>query len=98
MDPIVASIVRYRRLIFVCAVLIGALYAAFKKYSGDRVILWEAIGVSVFLIGIVVWGVFGFSEPTTWVFAAFGVAAVFCGLLAMYFALAQWVRRRSRRL
>ncbi len=97
MDPIVGSIVRYRRLILLCAAIVGALYVSFKKYSHDRVILCEAIGVSIFLIGILVWGISGFSESSVWIFAASGVAAVLCGFLAIYFGVANWMHRKRVR-
>ena len=97
MDPIVGSIVRYRRLIVLCAAIIGALYVSFKKYSNDRVILCEAIGVSIFLIGIFVWAISGFSERLVWIFAVCGVAAVLCGFLAVYFGVANWMHRRRVR-
>ena len=97
MDPIVGSIVRYRRLILLCVAIVGALYVSFKKYSNDRVILCEAIGVSIFLIGIFVWAISGFSESFVWIFAASGVAAVFCGFLAVYFSVANWIHRRRVR-
>jgi len=97
MDPIVGSIVRYRRLILLCAAIVGALYVSFKKYSNDRVILCEAIGVSIFLIGIFVWAISGFSESSIWIFVASGVAAVLCGFLAIYFSVANWIHRRRVR-
>ena len=98
MDPIVASLVRYRRLILLCAAVIVALYVSFKKYSNDRVILCEAIGVSIFLIGTFVSAISGFSESSVWVIAVCGLAAVFCGLLAIYFGLIQWLHRKKRSL
>ncbi|MGH9727730.1 MAG: hypothetical protein ACRD33_01510 [Candidatus Acidiferrales bacterium] len=97
MDPIVGSIVRSRRLILLCGAVVGALYVSFKKYSNDRVILCEAIGVSIFMVGISAWAISGFSDSSLWIFVVSGIAAVFLGLLAVYFGVVQWLRRKKQR-
>jgi hypothetical protein len=87
----------YRRAIALLVTIVIALYISFKRYSHDRVLLCEAIGVSIFVVGIILWAIFGFSESSVWIAIASGLAAVFCGLLAVYFGVANWVRRRKLR-
>lgn len=86
------------RVLELFAAVAFAIYLAFKKYSHDRIILCEAIGVSIFAIGIFVCAISGFPESSVWIFVVSGVAAVFCGLLAIYFGLTQWLRQRKPRV
>jgi len=88
---------RYAKAVMLCVALLSVLYVSFKKYSNDRVILCEAIGVSLFAIGFVVAVMTGFSESYIWIFAVCGIAAVLCGFFAVCFGVANWARRRRLR-
>ena len=88
---------RYAKAIELCVALLAVLYVAFKKYSRDLVILFEAIGVSISAIGFFVGVITKFSESSIWIFVACGIAAVLCGFLAIYFGVADWTRRRRSR-
>lgn len=85
---------RYAKAVTLCVALLLVLYVAFKKYSHDWVILFEAIGVSIFAIGFIVGVTTGFAESSIWIFVVCGIAAVLCGFLAVCFGVASWTRRR----
>lgn len=88
---------RYAKAVTLCAALLSMLYVAFKKYSYDRVILFEAIGVSIVAVGFAVCVMTGFAESSIWILAVCGIAAVFCGFLAVCVGVANWTRRRRLR-
>jgi membrane protein DedA with SNARE-associated domain len=88
---------RYAEAIELCLALLAVLYVAFKRYSHDRVILCEAIGVGIALIGVFVGVITRLSESSIWIIAVCGIAAALCGFCALYFAVANWAHRRRLR-
>ena len=78
------------RLVVYLLVVILYVYTVVRRNRRDRVLLWEAIGVSVFLTGLLL---SVFFELPDWLLLTSGLVAVFFAILACYFALLNWAER-----
>jgi hypothetical protein len=70
------------------------VYRVVRRNRRDRVLLCEAIGVSVFFIALLLSVFLGLPD---WLLFMSGFAAVLFGVLAVYSALLNWAERRVKR-
>lgn len=70
------------------------LYRTVRRNQKDRVLLCEALGVTIFLIALILYSLF---ELPDWLVFAAGFTAVSFGVLALYFVLLNWAERRVKR-
>ena len=84
------SLRTFRWIVYIVG-LLSFLYPVFRRNLKDRVLICEGLGVGVFVVGIVLWKIFGLPD---WFIGLAGTTAVVFGALALYFALDNWVRRR----
>lgn len=84
---------RSLRFLFLAIAVLAVTWRAALSDLKDRVLLCEAIGVSIAMVGLVLGSLLGFSEGYE---KLFGAAITLFAMLALFFALQNWVRRSKR--